>query len=42
MRPRGEAWRARAQQREGSLQAQALGIFTLGEDEVVAYKAQTH
>jgi len=42
MRPRGEAWRARAQQRDGSLQAQALGIFTLGEDGVVVYKAQTY
>ena len=42
MRPGGEAWRARAQQRDGSLQARPLGIFTLGEDGVVAYKAQTH
>ena len=42
MRPRVEAWRARAQQRDGSLQAQGLGIFTLGEDGVAAYKAQTY
>ncbi len=42
MRPRGEAWRVRSQQREGSILAQGLRIFTLGEDGAVAYKAQTH
>jgi hypothetical protein len=41
-RPRCESWRARAHEREGLFQAQTVGVTTLREDWVVAYKTQTH
>ena len=41
-RPRGEPWRARALECEVLFQAQAVGVATLGADEVPAYKAQIH
>ncbi|HEY7557542.1 MAG TPA: hypothetical protein VIH18_22315 [Candidatus Binatia bacterium] len=41
-RPRGETWRARAQERKGCFQALPAGISTYGEDGVVAGKADNH
>jgi hypothetical protein len=41
-RPRGETWRARAQERDGCFQALSAGIFTHGEDRAVAGKAENH
>jgi hypothetical protein len=42
MTPRGESWRARASQLEGSVQARAVGITAPGVDWEAADKAQTH
>jgi fumarate hydratase class II len=39
-RPRGETWRARAQERRGCFQALSAGISTQGEDGAVAGKAE--
>jgi hypothetical protein len=41
-RPRGETWRARAQERKGCFQALSVGISTQGEDGAVAGKAENH
>jgi hypothetical protein len=41
-RPRGETWRARAQERKGCFQALPAGISTYGEDGVVAGKGENH
>jgi hypothetical protein len=41
-RPRGETWRARAQERKGCFQALSAGISTQGEDGAVAGKAENH
>jgi hypothetical protein len=40
--PRGETWRARAQERKGCFQALPAGISTYGEDGVVDGKAKNH
>src|SRR5918996_3734981 len=40
--PRGESWKARAREREASVQARALGITALGVDRGVADKPQTY
>ena len=39
---KGESWKARAAEPKGSVQAQAVGITTLGAERVVADKAQTY
>jgi hypothetical protein len=39
--PRGESWKARAREREGTVPAPAAGITFLGVDWVAADKAQT-
>jgi hypothetical protein len=40
--PRGESWKARAREREETVQAQTVGITELGAERAVADKAQTH
>ena len=40
--PRGESWKARAREREETVQAGTVGITDLGADRVVADKAQTY
>jgi hypothetical protein len=40
--PRGESWKARAREREETVQARTVGITELGADRVVAEKAQTY
>jgi hypothetical protein len=40
--PRGESWKARAREREETVQAQDVGITDLGAERVVADKAQTY
>ena len=40
--PRGESWKARAREREETVQARTVGITDLGAERVVADKAQTY
>jgi hypothetical protein len=40
--PRGESWKARAGEREETVQARTVGIIDLGADRVVADKAQAY
>ena len=40
--PRGESWKARAREREETVQAWTVGITDLGAERAVADKAQTH
>jgi hypothetical protein len=40
--PRGESWKARAREREETVQARTVGITDLGAERVVVDKAQTY
>jgi hypothetical protein len=40
--PRGESWKARAREREETVQAPTVGITDFGADRVVTDKAQTY
>jgi hypothetical protein len=39
---KGESWKARAREREETVQARTVGITDLGAERVVADKAQTY